>query len=133
MACTKQTLKKSGGGGPVPTAVKKVPRKEPRNQLPYLVQKPHRYQPGTVALKEIRRYQKSTELLIWKAPFSRLVREIAQEFKTFMVPSSSHLGSARGKRNVFGMAVQRYSPLCHTCQMSHYPAQRYAVSKTYPR
>ena len=44
--------------------------------------KPHRYRPGTVALREIRRYQKSTELLIRKAPFERLVREIAQDFKT---------------------------------------------------
>ena len=33
------------------------------------VKKPHRFRPGTVALKEIRRYQKSTELLIWKLPF----------------------------------------------------------------
>ena len=41
--------------------------------------KPHRYCPGTVALREIRRYQKSTELLIRKLPFQRLVREIAQD------------------------------------------------------
>ena len=41
--------------------------------------KPHRYRPGTVALREIRRYQKSTELLIRKLPFQRLVREIAQD------------------------------------------------------
>ena len=46
------------------------------------MKKPHRYRPGTVALREIRRYQKSTELLIRKLPFQRLVREIAQEFKT---------------------------------------------------
>ena len=46
------------------------------------VKKPHRYRPGTVALREIRRYQKSTELLIRKLPFQRLVREIAQEFKS---------------------------------------------------
>ena len=45
------------------------------------VKKPHRYRPGTVALREIRRYQKSTELLIRKLPFQRLVREIAQEQK----------------------------------------------------
>jgi len=42
------------------------------------VKKPHRYRPGTVALREIRRYQKSTDLLIRKLPFQRLVREIAQ-------------------------------------------------------
>ena len=43
------------------------------------VKKPHRYRPGTVALREIRRFQKSTELLVRKAPFGRLVREIAQD------------------------------------------------------
>jgi hypothetical protein len=32
-----------------------------------------RYKPGTVALREIRRYQKSTDLLLLKLPFSRLV------------------------------------------------------------
>jgi histone H3 len=41
--------------------------------------KPHRYRPGTVALREIRRFQKTTELLIRKAPFQRLVREITQD------------------------------------------------------
>ena len=43
--------------------------------------KPHRYRPGTVALPEICRYQKSTELLIRRLPFQRLVREIAQDMK----------------------------------------------------
>ena len=46
------------------------------------VKKPHRFRPGTVALREIRKYQKSTELLIRKLPFQRLVREICQEFKS---------------------------------------------------
>lgn len=46
------------------------------------MKKPHRYKPGTVALREIRRYQKSTELLIRKLPFQRLVREIMQEYRT---------------------------------------------------
>ncbi|KAI8940712.1 histone H3-like centromeric protein hH3v [Plenodomus lindquistii] len=40
--------------------------------------KKSRYRPGTVALREIRRYQKSTDLLLLKTPFQRLVREIAQ-------------------------------------------------------
>ncbi|TKC33959.1 hypothetical protein EI555_011268 [Monodon monoceros] len=48
------------------------------------VKKPHRYRPGTVALREIRRYQKSTELLIRKLPFQCLVREVSQDFKTDM-------------------------------------------------
>ena len=46
------------------------------------IKKPKRFRPGTVALREIRRYQKSTELLIRKLPFNRLVREVAQDFKT---------------------------------------------------
>jgi histone H3 len=42
------------------------------------VRKPHRYRPGTVALREIRHFQKSTELLLRKLPFMRLCREIMQ-------------------------------------------------------
>ena len=52
-------------------------KKLPPAQRP--MTKPHRYQPGTVALREIRWYQKSTELLIRKLPFQRLVRELAQD------------------------------------------------------
>ena len=81
MARTKQTARKSTGG--------KAPRKQlavkaARKSAPAAggVKKPHRYRPGTVALREIRRYQKSTELLIRKLPFQRLVKEIAQDFKT---------------------------------------------------
>lgn len=81
MARTKQTARKSTGA--------KAPRKQlatkvARKSAPATggVKKPHRYRPGTVALREIRRFQKSTELLIRKLPFQRLVREIAQDFKT---------------------------------------------------
>src|SRR6478609_2961184 len=73
MARTKQTARKSTGG--------KAPRKQlatkaARKSAPATggVKKPHRYRPGTVALREIRRYQKSTDLLIRKLPFQRLVR-----------------------------------------------------------
>ena len=79
MARTKQTARKSTGG--------KVPRKclatkASRKSAPTQggVKKPHRYRPGTVALREIRRYQKSTDLLIRKYPFQLLVREVAQDF-----------------------------------------------------
>ncbi|EUC66287.1 histone H3 [Rhizoctonia solani AG-3 Rhs1AP] len=44
--------------------------------------KKRRYRPGVVALREIRRYQKSTDLLIAKLPFSRVVREVAQDMTT---------------------------------------------------
>jgi histone H3 len=81
MARTKQTSRKSTGG--------KAPRKQlatksSKKNAPSSggIKKPHRYRPGTVALREIRKYQKTTELLIRRLPFQRLVREIAQDYKT---------------------------------------------------
>ena len=50
------------------------------------VKKRYRYRPGTIALKQIRQYQKSTELLIRKLPFQRLVREIAGDSKIITSP-----------------------------------------------
>ena len=44
--------------------------------------KPHRYRAGTAALKDICHFQKTSVLLIRKLPFQRLVRAIAQDFKT---------------------------------------------------
>ncbi|XP_026152897.1 histone H3-like centromeric protein A [Mastacembelus armatus] len=44
--------------------------------------KKRRFRPGTKALMEIRKYQKSTDLLLRKGPFSRLVREVCQSFST---------------------------------------------------
>lgn len=44
-----------------------------------VVKKPHRWHPGTVALRNIRKYQKGSELLIRKRPFERLVRELSEE------------------------------------------------------
>lgn len=79
MARTKQTARKSVGG--------KAPRKmlatkaATKSDPTAKIKKPHRYRPGTVALREIRKYQKSHDLLIRRGPFQRLVREIAQDFK----------------------------------------------------
>lgn len=55
------------------------------------VKKPHRFRPGTVALREIRRYQKTTELLIRRLPFQRLVREIAQEVQVCLSSVTSSI------------------------------------------
>jgi hypothetical protein len=59
--------------------------------------------PGTVALREIRRYQKSTELLIRKLPFQRLVREIAQDFKTDLRFQSAAIGALQASELCFGL------------------------------
>ncbi len=83
MARTKQTARKSTGGK-VPSKQLATKQARTKTRLPqYLrgVRKPHRYRPGTVALREIRKYQKSTELLVRKLPFQRLVREIACDLK----------------------------------------------------
>jgi histone H3 len=79
MARTKQTAQNpTGGKAPRKQLATKTARAAPQNPLR---KKPHRYRPGTVALREIRRYQKSSDLLIRKLPFQRLVREIAQQYQ----------------------------------------------------
>ena len=57
------------------------------------LKRPMRYRPGTVALREIRRYQKTMELLIRKLPFNRLVREITQDFKTDLRFQAAAIGA----------------------------------------
>ncbi|CAD8186759.1 unnamed protein product [Paramecium pentaurelia] len=84
MARTKQTARKSTAGNKKPT--KHLATKAARKTAPAVgpsggLKKPHKFRPGTVALREIRKYQKSTELLIRKLPFQRLVREIAHDFQ----------------------------------------------------
>lgn len=78
MARTKQTARKSTG---TKTPRKKLAARKSVGPPPDKgVLKPHRYRPGTVALREIRRYQRSAELLIRKASFQRLVREFLQDY-----------------------------------------------------
>ncbi|XP_061763766.1 histone H3-like [Nerophis ophidion] len=111
MARTKQTARKSTGG--------KAPRKQlatkaARKSAPATggVKKPHRYRPGTVALREIRRYQKSTELLIRKLPFQRLVREIAQDFKTDLRFQSSAVMALQESSEAYLVGLFEDTNLC---------------------
>ena len=81
MARVKQTAHKSTGGkAPRMHLATKAVRMEAHRMGG--VKKPHCYHPGTVALCEIRKYQKSTKLLIRKAPFQHLVRRISIGFKS---------------------------------------------------
>ena len=81
MARTKQTAKRNESGKqPNPKSIKAAQAARKAAATTGGIKKPHRYRPGTVALREIRRYQKSTELLIRKLPFQCLVREIALDF-----------------------------------------------------
>ncbi|XP_040062403.2 histone H3-like [Ixodes scapularis] len=111
MARTKQTARKSTGG--------KAPRKQlatkaARKSAPATggVKKPHRYRPGTVALREIRRYQKSTQLLIRKLPFQRLVREIAQDFKTDLRFQSSAVMALQEASEAYLVGLFEDTNLC---------------------
>ena len=77
MVRTRQTIRKSTRGkAPVTKAALKTKGGVTTGGL----MKPRRYCPGIVSLREIRRQQNSTELLIPKLPFQRLVREITQDW-----------------------------------------------------
>ncbi|CAH8362103.1 unnamed protein product [Eruca vesicaria subsp. sativa] len=76
------------------------------------VKKPHRFRPGTVALREIRKYQKSTELLIRKLPFQRLVREIAQDFKTDLRFQSSAVAALQEAAEAYLVGLFEDTNLC---------------------
>ncbi|KAL7475431.1 hypothetical protein ACHAWX_000065, partial [Stephanocyclus meneghinianus] len=80
MACTKQIACKSTG---VKAPQKKLASKAAHKAAPATggCKKPHCYRPGTVALHEIRKYQKSMDLLLRKLPFQRFVREVTQNVR----------------------------------------------------
>merc|ERR1712187_70048 len=79
MARTKTTARKSHVGVKRPR--KELVSKTSRKSAPAMggIKKPHRFRPGTVAIREIRKYQRSTDLLIRKLPFQRLVKDLAHE------------------------------------------------------
>ncbi|KAH0907594.1 hypothetical protein HID58_039421 [Brassica napus] len=70
------------------------------------------FRPGTVALREIRKYQKSTELLIRKLPFQRLVREIAQDFKTDLRFQSSAVAALQEAAEAYLVGLFEDTNLC---------------------
>ena len=72
MARTKHTVRKALDGAAMRTvqASKNIAVKAP-HKPPRQMQKRRRFRPGTVALREIRRYQKSTDLLIRRAPIPK--------------------------------------------------------------
>ena len=111
MARTKQTARKSTG------------RKAPRRQLATMaarkntpvwggIKKPHRFRPGIVALRQIRKYQKSTELLIRKLPFQRLVREIAQDYKCDLRFQTTALMALQEAAEAYMVGLMEDTNLC---------------------
>ena len=76
------------------------------------LKRPMRYRPGTVALCEIRHYQKSMELLIRKLPFNRLVREIAQDFKTDLRFQPQAVGTLQEASEAYLVGLFKDTNLC---------------------
>ena len=110
MARTKQTARKSTGGkAPRQQLATKGARKSVKTGR---VKKPHRYRPGTVALREIRHYQKSTELLVRKAPFQRLVREICQDIKNDAKIQSNALLAKQEASEAYTVGLFEDTNLC---------------------
>jgi histone H3 len=82
MACVKQTARKSTGGRVPPCFHLATKAAQSAAQKAIAVRKPHRWRPGTVAAREIHKFQKTIDLLIRKkAPFQHLVQEIALKFR----------------------------------------------------
>eukprot|EP00804_Cyclotella_cryptica_P020030 CCRYP_007906-RA/>CCRYP_007906-RA protein AED:0.06 eAED:0.06 QI:0/-1/0/1/-1/0/1/0/139 len=111
MAHTKQTACKSTGG--------KAPRKQlatkaARKSAPAAggCKKPHRYRPGTVALREIRKYQKSTDLLIRKLPFQRFLREVTQDFRGDIRYQATALAASQEASEAYLIGLLEDTNLC---------------------
>ena len=111
MVRTKHTAHRSSGG--------KAPRKAlatkaARKSAPATggVKKPHRYRPGTVALREIRRFQKSVDPLIRTGPFARLVREIMLDFRAGLRLQKNAASALQEASEAYLVGLMQDSNLC---------------------
>ena len=111
MARVKQTARKSTGG--------KAPRKQlatkaARKAAPPVggCKKPHRYRPGTVALREICKYQKSTDLLLCKLPFQCFVREVTQNVRGGLRFQATALAASQEASKAYLIGLLEDTSLC---------------------
>ena len=119
MARVKQTARRINGGKAPRKGFKLAPGFRPQ-QATGGVKKPFKYRPGTKALKEIRRYQGSVQkyskdavkLLIAKAPFARLVREIAQDFKPDLSFQASAIKALQEATEAYIVGLYEDTNLC---------------------
>ena len=122
MARTKQTARKSTGGN---APRKALATKAARKSAPATggVRKPHSWRAGTVALREIRKYQKSTDLLLRKLPFQRLVREVAQDFKSDLRFQSHAVMAIQEAAEAYLVGLFEDTNLCCIHAKRDHPAQ----------
>lgn len=115
MARTKETARK--------TTKKSVARSGKKASGASGVKKARRFRPGTVALREIRRYQKGTDLLLRKAPFQRLVRELACQGKDGLRFQSSAVLAIQEAAEAYLISLLADANLCaiHTRRVTIMP------------
>jgi histone H3 len=113
MARVKQTAHKSTGGAP-PRLHLATKAAQADTQKAIAVRKPHRWRPGTVAAREIRKFQKTTDLLIRKAPFQHLVKETIQDLsrKSDLQMQSTALLALQEAAEYFMVDVFNDTKLC---------------------
>jgi len=105
MVRSKRLSVRSVGGVRPPVATKKKVGKE-------TVKRPRRFRPGTVALREIRRYQRSTDLLLRKRPFGRLVRELAAWYRLDLRFQPAALGALQEAAEAYMVGLFEDTQLC---------------------
>lgn len=108
MARTKQTARRCIAGG-------KAPRRLPTPPVRPMIggiKRPRRYRPGTVALREIRKYQNNTNLLIPRVPFQRLVREVTQNCQVDLKFQSAALLALQEASEAFLVNLFENANLC---------------------
>jgi len=108
--CRHHPRKNQGGKAPSKLLALKCARKSAPALQP--AKKVRRYRPGTVALREIRRYQKSTCLLLRKLPFQRLVRELAQNFRSDLRFQSSAILALQDATEAYMVGLFEDTNLC---------------------
>lgn len=111
MARTKETARKSDKPRKS-LGSKKSSKKAKKSGGEGGVKKSRRFRPGTVALREIRKYQKDTSLLLRKAPFQRLVRELASAHKEQLRFQASAIAALQDATESYVVSVLSDTNLC---------------------
>ena len=76
------------------------------------MQRKHRFKPGTIALREIRRLQRSTHLLIPRAPFQRVVRDICSQIDSDLRFQSQAILALQESSEAFVTSLLEDANLC---------------------
>jgi len=122
MSRTKETGNKTAKKSVAPKAGKKAV-KSASGSSSTGVKKVHRFRPGTVALRQIAKMQKSTDLLLRKAPFQRLVREVATSQKEGLRFAASAIAAIQEATESYVVSLLSDANLCalHTRRVTAMP------------